>query len=351
MDVSSNPDPPVGQGPSRRDADESSSVAGDLAILCARFGLGRVLGIRRWPGGNPSVAKVLIQTAGGRFLIKHRDAAPGSARRLASVHALQAHLARHDLPVPPIVAGPDGRSWLQLGRRLYEVFGFVPGGAFDRSVDTSRDAGRVLGVFHTASAAFSGSVSSGPGFHDLPALPGRVGQIGLDDEHVVDRLRSRYIDAAARASGAGFASWPVQTIHGDWHPGNMRFRGGRVCAVLDLDDARSGPRAEDVATGALHFSMSGTGRNPDDWPVYLDRERLVGFCGGYDSAPGQVLSAAECEALPWLMIEALIVEAVTPILRTGRFGSVDPRALLGRVDAKAAWIADHAADLCSRLSS
>jgi hypothetical protein len=42
--------------------------------------------------------------------------------------------------------------------------------------------------------------------------------------------------------------------------------------------------------------------------------------------------------MPWLMIEALIAEAVLPIALTGTFGRVDGLAFLQMVQRKVRWI-------------
>lgn len=40
---------------------------------------------------------------------------------------------------------------------------------------------------------------------------------------------------------------PVKVIHGDWQPDNLRFDGGRLSAVLDIEEFRRGSPVEDFA--------------------------------------------------------------------------------------------------------
>ena len=47
---------------------------------------------------------------------------------------------------------------------------------------------------------------------------------------------------------------------------------------------------------------------PSHWPVPLDADRLAAFLDGYQSE--EMLLDAEWHMVPWLMIEALIVEAL-----------------------------------------
>src|SRR5207237_1184385 len=95
------------------------------------------------------------------------------------------------------------------------------------------------------------------------------------------------------------------------------------------DTARTCPRVIDIANGALQFSITMRGSDPQRWPVGLDEGRYKRFLRGYETVPGSVISIAELEALPWLMIEALIVEAVVPIAATGRCRGARARAAAG----------------------
>jgi len=127
-------------------------------------------------------------------------------------------------------------------------------------------------------------------------------------------------------------------IHGDWHPGNLLFRGPAVAAVVDFDAARAEARAIDVANGALQFSMTMAGPDPAAWPEGLDEDRLLAFCRGYDQVEGCRIATSEIGALPWLMMEALIVEAAIPIAATGSFARLEGGAFLGMVERKARWL-------------
>ena len=95
----------------------------------------------------------------------------------------------------------------------------------------------------------------------------------------------------------------------------MLFRDNQVVAVIDYDSSRLLPRIIDVANGALQFSIIGGDEDISKWPEYLDESRYRRFLRGYDEV--MLLSEAEIRTIPWLMIEALIAEAVFPIAATG----------------------------------
>ena len=107
------------------------------------------------------------------------------------------------------------------------------------------------GSFH-ASAAVPRRLRTGENLPQDPAAPS-----------LLRRLRHEYVRAAKDVASRGYANWPAQLIHGDWHPGNMIFQGRRVAAVIDFDSARLGPRVLDLAGGALQFSLTRAGAAPE----------------------------------------------------------------------------------------
>ena len=146
----------------------------------------------------------------------------------------------------------------------------------------------------------------------------------------------------------GLDEWPKQIVHADWHPGNMLFRDNHVVAVIDYDSARLLPRIIDAANGALQFSIIGGDEDVSKWPEYLDESRYKRFFRGYDEV--MLLSEAEIRTIPWLMIEALIAEAVFPIAATGTFGRMEGLAFLQMVQRKVHWMqqnADHLIELAA----
>ena len=208
-------------------------------------------------------------------------------------------------------------------------------------------------------------------------MPERLGSISgtLQDpglRPVCRELADAYRHAAEQAELLAPNLGEEQIVHGDWHPGNMLFRGGevmadpnmgaaglglpplakRVAAVFDFDSARMGHPLHDFANGAMQFAVhrqmgetsSGEHMPPSTWRIALDPDLLREFCLGYGAGaairhqgefPGRggrgAFSSDQLRALPWLMIEALIVEAGVPIASTGKFGKLDARPVLGVV--------------------
>jgi len=116
----------------------------------------------------------------------------------------------------------------------------------------------------------------------------------------------------------------------------MLFASHKVAAVLDFDSARVAPTATDLANGMLQFSIVAGRPNPAEWPEYLDQRKLANFLAGY----WEVITPDDgmINALPDLMIEAMVAEPVLPIAATGFFGYLSGGDFLKMIHCKCNWI-------------
>jgi Ser/Thr protein kinase RdoA (MazF antagonist) len=223
------------------------------------------------------------------------------------------------------------------------------GQPYPQTLEATYDSGRVQGLYHKLAGAFksewrppSGSYHMAPAVEQgLRAIPATLAPSG-DSEltSLLDFLLESYQHAAETVDKEGLESWPKQITHADWHPGNMLFRDNHVVAVIDYDSARLLTRIVDTANGALQFSLLGGDEDVSRWPEYLDESRFKRFLRGYDEV--MLLSQAEIRTIPWLMIEALIAEAVFPIAQAGSFGKLDGLAFLRMVQRKVMWLQKNA---------
>ena len=85
--------------------------------------------------------------------------------------------------------------------------------------------------------------------------------------------------------------------------------------------------------------------DPTTWPEGLDPKRLRTLAAGYDLAAAERISRPELDALPWLIIEALIVESVVPIAATGSFARIPGSVFLAMVERTVKWIRPRAAKI------
>ena len=319
--------------------------------MLARYDIGAIRAVERQLKGSRRSPKVIITADRGQFLLKRRARGRDHPIKVAFSHAVQEHLAARGFPLPRLVSTrDDSDTMVLLEERIYEMFHLVQGGHYDRSVEAARDAGLVLGLFHRLLADYhSDWQPSRQGYHDAEAVRSNLNGVptGLaKDDSVAGRqtellstvssLYESYAAAAERVNSGGFASWPDEIVHSDWHPGNMLFEGPKVAAVIDYDSLHMLPGVTDLANGLLQFSIRAGSTDPRDWPAEMDHERFAAFLAGY--AGEQPVGPDRRGALVPLMIEALIAEAVAPIAATGSFGRIEGFRFLQMISRKVRWL-------------
>ena len=331
--------------------------AHELAMVISHYGLGVIEQIRVCPHGSRRAPKLRIKAGRGEFLLKRRALGRDDPYRVAFAHSLQLFLVEHGYPVPALIGTRQGNnSMLQLNGRIYEMFQYTIGTRYDGSAGATEQAGRALGALHRLLARYQPSYEAPVAtFHAASAIDTQLAQIpdaATAIEPQADRsafrdtcvsLRKAYREAGKRVDQTGFRSQRKVIIHGYWHPGNLLYRRGVVVAVLDFDSARLEPRIADIANAALQFSLTMPAHDdPADWPEGLDVGRIRRLVRGYDHDAEHPVRSDELAALPWLMIEALILESVVPIAATGSFGRIAGSTFLPMIERKIHWIAPRA---------
>lgn len=337
-------------GQSAQGGQRETFAADELAIVLSHYDIGIIENIQEFPRGSRKAPKLVITSTTGKYLLKRRAHGRDDVFKVAFSHALQLFLWGKQFPLPRLIGiRTTNNSLLQWRGSIYELFEFIPGQPYPYTLEATFDGGRTLALFHKLLVDFrsewqpaAGSYHSQPAVHHgLEQVPAALQTSDAAVTSLVQYLGEAYDRAAAKVEAAGIARWPVQYVHADWHPGNMLFRDNRVVAVIDYDSARQLPRILDVANGALQFSIIGGDDDVERWPDYPDESRFKRFVRGYDQV--MLLSEAEVRVMPWLMIEALVAEAVLPIAVTGSFGRVEGLKFLQMVQRKTWWL-EHSAD-------
>lgn len=344
-----------GSGQARQPGQREAFSAEELAIVLSHFDIGVIDSIIDYPKGSRKAPKLLIVSEQGKFLLKRRARGKDDPFKVAFCHSLQLYLAAKQFPLPHLIGTKkDNNSMLQWRNSIYELFEYIPGQAYPQTLESTFESGRVLSLYHKLLQDFKSEWQPGGGsYHQAPAVEQglkmipqavREGEAGVMP--LLNFLLDSYRHAAYMVQEQGIDEWPKQIVHADWHPGNMLFRDNHVVAVIDYDSARLLPRIIDAANGSLQFSIIGGDEDVAKWPEYLDESRYKRFFRGYDGV--LLLSEAELRTVPWLMIEALIAEAVFPIAATGTFGRMEGLAFLQMVQRKVHWMqlnADRLVDL------
>jgi len=333
----------------------------ELAICLSHYDLGFIHGITEFPRGSRRAPKVVIEADRGKFLFKRRAKGKDDLKKVAFTHEIQLSLAAQNFPLPHLLGTRgDNNSMLVLNGHIYEMFEYIPGEAYDASLAATLHSGHILGLYHKLLRDFTSDYEPPTGsYHNAEAIRqairNTVRTLPMASrpptdvlEKTVTDLEEAYAHCADKVNHLGLPQWETQVVHGDWHPGNMLFHERQVVAVIDYDAARKQQRAIDLANGALQFSILGGGEDPSQWVEYLDQNRFKRFLRGYDSV--NVVSVAELKAIPLLMCEAMIAEAVLPIAATGTFGRMEGFSFLQMIARKVKWIVTHMKDLATIVS-
>lgn len=263
-------------------------------------------------GGGTASPKSIVETERGRFLLRRRRAEFCADAVVRFDHALLEILHGQGIPCPYPVRTKEGKTWVRLRGAVYEVYPWMEGRPFDpENLRQLAEVGRTLGRFHATMQdiqlggrkiwkredhpdlirpILTSVLNEGP--PDPVANTVRV----LDEE--LAHVQERWPDGA-------YKQLPQRIIHGDLHPGNVKFCGDRVSGIFDWDWANRQAKIRDVSDGLLFFAFTRPAPiDPDDiysltqaWTADRDRSRI--FLDAYREH--EEITEAEWEALPWLM--------------------------------------------------
>ncbi|MBL9119491.1 MAG: phosphotransferase [Phycisphaerae bacterium] len=331
----------------------------ELDRILPRFDLGHIEVAREYRRGSRSAPKLKISTERGEFLLKRRLLERHPVARIRYSHALQAALARQGFPVAPLLADRStGDTLIVAGEYAYEMFRFVIGERYDKTVRGAARAGDALARLHRITRDFDTSQAVPASFHNsqtvrsaLSRLPASVRRVdpGVDEKYFGDAVRyleETYARAIEEIRDLGFAGLRPSAVHGDWHPGNVIFQRGSsnfsVAAVIDFDSTRSEPWITEIANGMAQFAIRGEGgTSPLDWPADFDARRLQAFLHGYLGASPRPVTLEERSMIPWLMVEAIIAESAVPVANQGSFADLPGAAFMDLVARKCEWVRQH----------
>jgi len=288
-------------------------------------------------GGGSANPAVVVETAGGRFFLKRRNPRYSAPEMLRHDHALMEHLSAKGLPTPLALLTRDGERWAEADRKVYELYPYLPGKAYDRTSEAQlREAGRRLADFHRAADDFQPPPGKAwPRYHDpansLAGLewaarllaeqagPTRAGREPAEALQGVERLAEIARSLAQRFPDDAYWACSVVLAHGDWHPANVKYQDDRVCGIFDPDWATRQPRLVDIADGVMYFAA----RRPGGLDAAdirtltraftLDEERTRTFTEAYEGEGA--LEPGELNRLPDFLLARWLYSRIDPMRR------------------------------------
>lgn len=348
-------------------------TAEEIRGVLQEFSTGRVVKAHAFNRGSRRFPKAVIESdSGEQYLLKRRSAADEDLRRAEFSHAVQAQLQLKHFPIARCMKTRGGASWVVRDGFLYELFEFLRGERFRRSIGEARESGLFLSRMHrtlkgwtpTATPPSHGgyhrSKSVGASWSRLDEGVRSVDASASSNEIAVlaEELRARYETAAQQVDRAFETSGQSPNhgvIHADFHPGNLLYVTGAPIALLDFDGVRCDRTVIDLANGALQFGMHSVGVKPvAQWNPTLNLTCVEAFLDGYAWPRQFHLDVHERDAVALLMVQAAIAECVPRIALAGRFDGRPGVEILRFLAQKTAWIwseRQRIATLCESCTS
>jgi len=194
------------------------------------------------------------------------------------------HLDSHGIPTTVPLRLSDGGHIAERNGVAWTILPFVPGGMLGCDGDSLRSLGEVMGKMGSIPPADCFPESYRMGFDLFEEVISLSSRMGVSDPFV-EMLTSQI--AGIRRDFP--SNLPMGILHGDLFPDNVIGRGGRVSAILDLEEAWIGPMAFDLAMACVGFGWDGTVPVWGRWKALFD---------GYQSV--RKLTQEEVRALPFL---------------------------------------------------
>lgn len=213
--------------------------------------------------------KLVVATSSGKYLIKTYKRDPFVLDALRFQHRLADHLAKHNLPVAAIIPARNGKRIVEKDDWALELQQFVDGEPMEVSGETLAVSAEALGRFHEVCRDFPRPERDARmwRFSEVPRahfarLFERAKREG-DQKAVVEqcnRIALFLRDAGEALSLDNRSQFETGLIHGDWHGGNLIFRGERLAAIVDLEFAGDGCYLEDLSYAISNLCIRTTMR-------------------------------------------------------------------------------------------
>lgn len=213
--------------------------------------------------------KLIVNTAIGQFLAKTYKRDPFVLDALRFQHRLSDHLAANGIAVAKIQRTSKGTRIVEMNTWALELQEFVDGQPMLVSKETLAISAETLGKFHHVCRDFPRperdttmwrfSEVPRQAFAALYELAKREGNIDQVNAHC-NRIALFLRDAGQALSLENRGRFETGLIHGDWHSGNLIFKGDRLAAVVDLEFAGDGCYLEDLSYAISNLCIRTTMR-------------------------------------------------------------------------------------------
>jgi homoserine kinase type II len=301
-------------------------------IVAEYYDLGQMIRVEQSDLGYINVSYELVMLAGGvkeQYLLR-RYRAGSHENKIKFEHALLRELHKRRFTLTPgLIETKQGHTYLEVddlfgaSQNAYlALFTYLPGEdrySWDQPLCTAeelRGAAEVLALYHNTILGWEG-IGEWQGERIIDKIPlmiekwkrhARNPADSSFDSHFLREVffltnilgKSRYAPVRSVYDGL-----PHLAIHGDFHPGNLRFSHGQISGVFDFDWSEMDSRCFDVGLALMYFCSSWENNSNGD--LLLDR--IETFLESYQEGARAMdalgpLSPAELQYLPRMILAA-----------------------------------------------
>jgi len=213
--------------------------------------------------------KLMVETSAGKFLVKTYKSDPVVLDALRFQHRLSDHLDQNGIPVARIQRGKDGKSIVDLDSWALELQEFVDAEPMEVSGETLAVSAAALGRFHQVCHEFPRPPRDTRmwRFSEVPrAAFGKLYEAAKEQGSESEATKCCNEIALFLHTAASELNWEARNkfetglIHGDWHGGNLLFKGQDLIAVVDLEFAGDGCFLEDMSYAISNLCIRTTNK-------------------------------------------------------------------------------------------
>jgi len=211
--------------------------------------------------------KLMVETGAGKFLIKTYKRDPYVLDSLRFQHRLSHHLDQRDLPVARILPVKNGKKIVEIDNWALELQQYINASPMTVTSESLAVSAHALGTLHNVCRDFPRPERDAImwRFSEVPRdLFGKFFELAKQRgdkakvTHCCNQIALFLRDASQELSLDARNRFETGLIHGDWHGGNLLFKGDRLQAIVDLEFAGDGCFLEDLAYGISNLCIRTT---------------------------------------------------------------------------------------------